>query len=272
VRTTTTKSHTPVRWLTTDVVMNIDSRGTTDIAMPDVVATVQRATENWNTKIVNCSFIRLNVEPPFEIQDVSRDRRPVVVFRDKEWRRPGLDPYDPQTLAVTTLFYVSTPDKPGDGTVIDADIEINAVDHTITLDPSMGKPRPGTTFADLENTLTHELGHVLGLAHTCNTGASSDSQVDNLGRPVPNCGDPNVTQEMIEATMYPTASADDISKRSVELDDAQGICDTYPNTEHYPLYTQIDGGCAVTAHARTPTLAVIAVIAIAVFTRRRRRS
>jgi hypothetical protein len=78
-----------------------------------------------------------------------------------------------------------------DGRLHDADIHLNAKDHVFSLDG-----RPGTV--DLRSVLTHELGHALGLGHS---------------------DDPR-------ATMF--ASGAGLRWRSVEADDALGVCTLYP--------------------------------------------
>ena len=74
----------------------------------------------------------------------------VVVFRDKEWPYIGGE----DALGFTHLRFDTKT-----GELWDADIEINAVAEQY----SIGEP---VTGADLDSVLTHEAGHLLGLAHT----------------------------------------------------------------------------------------------------------
>ena len=53
---------------------------------------------------------------------------------------------------------------------------------------------------DLQSTLTHEIGHALGLGHS----------------------------DIAEATMAPSIIGGDISKRTLDQDDINGICALYP--------------------------------------------
>ena len=72
---------------------------------------------------------------------------------------------------ITTVFYVDH-GEPDDGTILDADVELNDINFTFVVEPTTQQPRAGTEVSDLENTLTHELGHVLGLDHTCANAAT----------------------------------------------------------------------------------------------------
>src|SRR4029450_623884 len=73
-----------------------------------------------------------------------------LVWHTDEW----LD--SPAALALTPAVFRRTT-----GEITDADIDFNGVDYTwTTTDP------PELVLTDVQNTATHELGHVLGLAHT----------------------------------------------------------------------------------------------------------
>ena len=72
-------------------------------------------------------------------------------------------PYQTGAIAITTVTSNSNT-----GEILDADMEINAVDKSFTdviMDP---EPRPGIEVHDLQNTLTHEFGHLIGLADEYN--------------------------------------------------------------------------------------------------------
>ncbi len=56
-------------------------------------------------------------------------------------------------------------------------------------------------IVDFRNVVTHEIGHFLGLAHEC---------------------------ELPAATMYYTADRGQTNKRTLEVDDREGICSVYP--------------------------------------------
>lgn len=114
----------------------------------------------------------------------------LVVWRDDNW------PYSNSTnaFALTSVTYDSE-----EAVITDADIEINSdfyeFDH---LESS--QVGEDDAEVDLLNTLTHEVGHFVGLDHP---------------------DDP-------EATMYGRAPPGEIRKRSLEEDDIDGICAIYP--------------------------------------------
>ena len=67
----------------------------------------------------------------------------------------------------------------------------------------------------LQNTVTHEAGHFLGLAHPCEADPGTAT-----ANGVPVCsGHP----EMASVTMFPSASPGEISKRTLAADDVVGV-------------------------------------------------
>jgi Matrixin len=89
----------------------------------------------------------------------------VVMVHDRDW------PY------ASTAIGVTTPSGGVDsGQVFDADVELNAVNNTFTT----GDPTTGGT--SISYTLTHELGHFLGLAHSDVQGALMLANYQTLSR------------------------------------------------------------------------------------------
>lgn len=118
----------------------------------------------------------------------------LVVFRDggalaaEQWLYPV------GAIAITTATHIRS-----NGEILDADIELNAENYRFsTCEPSANGCVIGQ---DLQNTLTHELGHVLGLDHPT---------------------------DHPEATMFPSANTGDIDKRDLAADDVAGLCTIYP--------------------------------------------
>jgi len=117
------------------------------------------------------------------------DRVNTLVFRDS-WPPAGVsDPAISELMpAVTTVVYDSAT-----GEILDADIDVNVQDYRWTLGDDKIE-------LDLQSVLTHEIGHLLGLAHSDNPAA----------------------------TMYPQVKAGQIHKRVLAADDLLGLCAVYP--------------------------------------------
>jgi hypothetical protein len=238
VRTTTTKSNVPVQWTIDCIVMQSDSRGSQDVAMPDIQTTLQSAINNWTSRTSSCPGLAVSLHPPKGPLDVDNDGINAVVFRNSDWQ------HDRSAIGLTTVVYVDNPGKIGDGTILDADIELNDVNYTFATDPANAQPRAGTMLIDLESTLTHELGHVQGLAHTCWDHVTPDDPLDNTGQPIPDCNS-TLPASITTTTMYPYyGMAGDTSKRHLADDDVAGVCDVYKKIAHVlACYPEIDGGC-----------------------------
>ncbi len=278
VRTTTETSGVPVQWNEKCIVVTIDLRGSKDVPLPDIATTLARAVNNWTSRTGSCGGLLLASRPAYKVLDVDADGLPAVIFRNDAWQRPGHPPHDPAAIGLTTVMYVNTPGLPGDGTILDADIELNNVNYTFTTDPANAVARPDTQIADLENTLTHELGHVQGLAHTCWDHLTPTPPLDSNGMPIPDCNDPMLPASITTTTMYPYATMPgETSKRTLSPDDVAGVCQVYqPLVGKLSCYPEIDGGACSAApsdrRARWPLAPVtLAVGGGALALARRRR-
>lgn len=68
---------------------------------------------------------------------------------------------------------------------------------------------PGKAKLDVESLLLHELGHVLGMLHSCN-GTSGDSYD---GTTAPACGNPNISPFYLDAVMFPFLDARQLRRK-----------------------------------------------------------
>lgn len=100
--------------------------------------------------------------------------------------------YDPAAFAVTTVWH-----RRSTGEILDVDMEINERRGPYGICPPEGCT---TRIVDLENVVTHEMGHYVGLAHSENS----------------------------DATMYASAVAGEVLKRDLHDDDIEGLCTIYP--------------------------------------------
>lgn len=107
--------------------------------------------------------------------------------------------YGPTALAVTTTSF----DKRS-GRIWDADVEFNVPSFIFSAVDSpvcpAGTCSVSCVCSDVQNTTTHEIGHMLGLAHTTRLGS----------------------------TMAARADPGELSKRVVDNGTASFVCDVYP--------------------------------------------
>ncbi|MBI4508595.1 MAG: matrixin family metalloprotease [Deltaproteobacteria bacterium] len=165
----------------------------------------------------------------------TRDRKNIVRWVRGDWD----DDYDPDALAVTLTTY-----EPSSGRISDSDILINAQKYEWVVGADAFERCTGQY--DLQNVVTHEVGHFLGLGHE--------------------------TQQ-VEATMYPTSGACETKKRDLDDDDVAGIAFLYeeigPILDEEPAF-----GCSVSVarseHGTAPVVALVLGL-LALVARRARR-
>ena len=170
----------PVRW-GGDVVFVVDPGLPQQLGEPHALDAVAAAVESYR-KALPEQTIRLEHSSMAGIGfdgEGSLSRNSIVM--PKEW------PFQPEAIAVTVV----TVDDHSHA-ILDADIALNP-SRTFRLLPPGGEPNGPD---DIQNTLTHELGHAFGLAH--------------------NPDDPG-------AVMYPTATAGETLKRVLSEDDLAGL-------------------------------------------------
>jgi hypothetical protein len=97
----------------------------------------------------------------------ARDGVNSVIVRTRSWCPDGVsvksECHDEQLLALTRLYKSPPPDGSTDARIDEADIEINAVHNRWTLGRS--DQRELRDSKNLEATLVHEVGHMLGFDH-----------------------------------------------------------------------------------------------------------
>lgn len=194
----------PVRWPGAQAGYVINERGTQNSDAPrgwsrqleDVVVS---SFNQWNQVRCPgapahdaCSDMLLIYEgttPNDVVEFNQRDLRAnqnLVVWRDTGWDRVA----SRMTFALTSVTY-----NPQTGQIVDADIEINSENYMLNVvDPVEAN------YADLKNTLVHEVGHFIGLDHS----------------------------QLRGATMYPNAALGETGKRVLHDDDIDGLCASYP--------------------------------------------
>ena len=187
-----TDTGTPVFWQGNCAFIVPDSAVIPDLTPDAVIGTFNRVLANWQGPTVDagCGYLRIHLAAPATV-DAHLDYQNVIKFRTDKWCRPAEKGrpemcYAAQAAAITTVFYQTAPGHSNDGQIVDADIELNAINYTFANLPTSASPRPGTQIADLENTLTHEIGHFQGLDHTCwDSDSIPKDPLDDAGNPVP---------------------------------------------------------------------------------------
>ena len=208
--------------------------------------------------------------------DVAPDLVNAVIFRDSRWCQPATADdvercHSPSAAGLTTMTYVDSATDPRDGAIVDADVELNGVDFQIARDGM--SLAAGNCLADLGNTLTHELGHLLGLDHTCRQ-FSEPERVDGNGDPVPLCTD-GLPPAIAEATMYYSQTCGETKKASLEADDINAMCTIYPLADDpgvcEPATLDVDGGCCQSDRGGAAGLLPALGVLLGLRRRRRRR-
>jgi hypothetical protein len=292
VRTGPTKAGTPLYWESGCAFVTVDSAGTTAIPGDQEFAIVDASIDEWNTKTASCSYFTL-VNDGRRALEAGNDKVNLIKFHDTSCAcmDPNVGPtawgcrpatmdaaahcYSRDAAGITTALYINQVGSPRIGAILDADIELNGVDFDISVNGATNGP-PGKQHAELQNTLTHELGHLHGLEHPCWIGGEDPHRVDNQGNPVPQCT-AGLPAKITESTMYPTQGDGETKKESLTLDDVQMMCDVYPMTsaqtcERVPTTTSAGCCSASGGRDRSDISLLLAGTTVLLLMRRRKNS
>lgn len=236
----------------------------------DLLAAATAAATAWGPETIACSALSIAVSSHGEASAmIGNDGVNRITFRRQQWcpepREPDEACYDEAAIALTTVSA-----RTRDGAILDADVEINAVKYRWA---DMAA-QPQTGAHDLQNTLTHELGHFIGLDHTCLPRGIGARGTDNNGIPVPDCSAASI--EVRETTMYPSVFSGDLVRRTPEADDQLAVCEIYAGDPRICQPIGGESGCecsAIGVPSRQPRVLVwiLATIGFVVATGSRRR-
>ncbi|MBL8937903.1 MAG: matrixin family metalloprotease [Archangium sp.] len=160
--------------------------------------------------------------PGYDLDAQAQNQNEIIALTD--W------PYTDGALASTVVTVNARTNE-----IIDTDIVFNCEQHTFKV---LTSPTPSTMDVDdVQNTITHEIGHALGLMH-------------------------NPMDE--DVVMFPRAAAGEVAKRVLREDDRRGLEALYSTAPVTPEVPQQQVGCSSSGGgvAWAMGLAVIAVLAM----------
>ena len=253
----TTSSGTKLRWRGSCVHITPDAAGTADIPGDQEFPIIDSCFATWQESTRSCGYLTFVMDTP-DLGEVGLDGVNRIKFRDDTWCRPKVsgedaECYDASAAAITTVFFRDQPGAADDGTILDADIELNAVNFAVSIHCETGCVTSGSGgHADLANTLTHEAGHLIGLDHTCWDGTGA-RPTDGDGNPVLACAPFSALPASVtDATMYPYQTDGETSKETLTQDDIDGFCTAYPLADDPKQCGRVDlgtGCCSVAGAA-----------------------
>jgi MYXO-CTERM domain-containing protein len=243
----------PIYWPTCFVGYHVNDQGYSGIESFDTVfGAIETAFDEWNR--VETAGFAVTAQGISDRQVPVINDQNLVTFVESDtclqnfegdtlcgWNdRAG---YAPGALALASVSF-----DPANGEIVDVDLEVNAANWEFRiLDDG-----PDGTMHDLQNTLTHEIGHFLGLDHCHGDALTGEASCETV-------------------TMRAQAELGDTSMRSLSADDTAGVTEIYPLLGcEQPERDDPPKGCRCSASGRSGP-APVAGIALGLLLLRRPR-
>jgi len=207
-------------WTANRITWQQSSVGNPQTAGDTEFTAVRNSFKSWQDIFANCGNLEIVEGPVVDDRSVGYvqqgDNRNLVLFRtrrcsdvvpagaackDEDSCANEFDCWDhgDGTIGITLTTYDER-----SGIIYDSDIELNAAAYIFTTADGGGTCGPISTTncvsTDVQNTVTHEVGHFIGLDHTSAAGS----------------------------TMKPSAQPGELSKRNIDSGSASFVCAAYP--------------------------------------------
>jgi len=164
----------------------INSTGSDDIPDGSHEPSIRNSIRSWNDLSGTSMTLVEDSSPASQARTDWASTGVHLVYFD-EANTSGFFPGSSGIVAITPVWFFSS------GSITDADILFNGSQFTFTTDAA-------SSAMDVEDVVTHELGHLLGLDHS----------------------------GIVGATMYPFVSGNVTAHRSLSADEGNGMRDAYP--------------------------------------------
>ncbi len=218
VANTTSSNAVCVTWSNRTVVYVVDAAGSARTPAETEFPAITSSFETWQAVSDSCSDFRFTGGPRQANVNVGKGTQDqnVLVWREKAC--PSDAPcQDTRTCANTLHCWDHTPEgiialttvtySTRTGIISDGDIEFNGSEFLFTTVSSppceKGHESVSCSAYDVQNTATHEIGHLVGFDHVLN----------------------------LNSTMAPRADVGDTQKRIIDFGTQDGFCSTYPRAQ-----------------------------------------
>ncbi|MEM6961987.1 MAG: matrixin family metalloprotease [Myxococcota bacterium] len=249
-----------LEWFQPCVTYSIDFRGSVDLSMETVQLIVEDSFRAWTE--VTCDGVSVGITAEESSDNATCQKAEfnssdgnvnTIAFIDN-WSELG---YDPAAFALTTVFH-----NRRSGEILDVDLQVNENLGPYAICPAPGGCSQESDSVDLQNVMTHEVGHFFGLGHS----------------------------NVISASMYFASRRGEIGKRFLRADDIAGLCfiyrDGFSNECNFSPRGGLDldceeeteggsgggGGCSCSVADDSPWSYAFLPIAVLTLLLRRRRS